>query len=297
MTGFSHKQTLHLSTPTPDDLAIILGLIPGPSIFVTEKWTNESERMDCLMSCMDRISDISRYKAASIFCEFGAKYLPLVVDRFIDGTFDLYPPTSMLLPMFKLHNPYSYMLYRLCGRPYYAKYIRSKHPTAARGKFLVGVLAERLTAAVKLCGPEMLRQATRHRPSFHEPLTRMLRLLLSTLIIHPRTRYQVPDDDVDHLLEFFEACERTRVEPLGQVSDRLGVSLLGLPNFLQVAPGLRRDVQGRDKCGMQGCDNTLDLKACARCQTIYYCCREHQKANWDSKDSFAHKTLCFPTVY
>ncbi|TFK63243.1 hypothetical protein BDN72DRAFT_902586 [Pluteus cervinus] len=272
MTRSSKERALFTSPPCPtaDDIAIILGLIPGSSRFVTEKWTNESERMDCLMNCMDHIAGLSHYKAASILCEFGARYLPMVVDRFIAGNFDLYPPTSMLLPMFKLHNPYSYMLFRLCGRPYYVKYLRSKHSIATQGKVLFAVLTERLATAVRLCGPEMLRPGTRHRPSFHEPLTRMLRLLTATVAFTPGVRHQVDDDDVDILLEFTKPCKRTGVEPLGTLSEQLGMSLLGMPVFQRVAPGIRRDIQGRDKCGLPDCGNIVDLKACARCQTIYY---------------------------
>ncbi|TFK72778.1 hypothetical protein BDN72DRAFT_297639 [Pluteus cervinus] len=213
---------------------------------------------------MDRIAGFPPYKAASILCEFGAKYLPLVVDRYIAGNFDLYPSTSMLLPMYKLYNPYSYLVFRLCGRPYFVKYIRSKHPIAAQGKYFVGVLAERLVAVIKLCKPEILQPATRHRPSFHEPLTRVFKVLASILAFTPSARYQVSDDDLDTILDFIQTCKRAGIEPLGEVGEHLGISLLGPPEFLKAAPGFRRGIQGRDECGLPGCDNVIDLKACAR---------------------------------
>ena len=41
-------------------------------------------------------------------------------------------------------------------------------------------------------------------------------------------------------------------------------------------------------CGFVGCDVTTDLKFCARCKVVAYCCREHQAAAWK-----AHKDICY----
>ncbi|KAJ6459467.1 hypothetical protein C8R47DRAFT_139973 [Mycena vitilis] len=60
---------------------------------------------------------------------------------------------------------------------------------------------------------------------------------------------------------------------------------------------MKAEVQQRwDVCAAKSTDctasNKRQLRECARCHTVRYCCPEHQREHWKE-----HKPTCFPPAY
>ncbi|TFK71876.1 hypothetical protein BDN72DRAFT_400762 [Pluteus cervinus] len=277
------------TTPTCEDIAIILSLREGSSRFIKRKWAHEGERDDDLAKLLDRFSN--RPEGIATLDEFGSKYLPAVVDRFIEAKFELpLPPTP---PPGAFHNGYFSILSRLSHPPlnYFAKYLRSKHPIASPGKKLGRVIAERLAEITQL-HPDMTLA-----PSYAQSLFRILDVLAFILLIFEGDQEPITVDVKMTLLVLVEDCKVSQNERLRTVSASLSNLLT---TSFKHSPERRKWVmttRGQNRCGLPTCNITTGLKACARCLTVCYCSPEHQRAHWRSKISLPHKACCFSTVY
>ncbi|TFK71900.1 hypothetical protein BDN72DRAFT_837046 [Pluteus cervinus] len=280
--------------PTADDLAIMLGLREGPSPFVTRAWAHEGERNDDLAIFVGRFSKQPILKNA-IFAEFGAKYLPETVNRFVEAKFELPPPPSPPLAVFKIYNSYFEAMFGVLRLhfSYFAKYLRSKRSIALQGKILARVFAERLAEMAPL-----LYKGTIIDPNHEESLGCVLGVLMLMLDVFADDQEPIPADVNITLLVFLQACKKSQDENVRANGETLSSLLtVGHPNFSSERINFIRMTRGRNKCGLPGCEMTTNLRTCAGCKTICYCSPEHQRTHWSSKTSPPHKTYCYPTMY
>src|SRR5580698_665226 len=92
-----------------------------------------------------------------IWCRFCAFYLPGLVDRFLDPPAVTSTTDPELVVDFRCWNVYVEMMVQIQHTPYFAKYLRSSKPIAAKGKLLPRVLAERLLERAPRWDQLMLR--------------------------------------------------------------------------------------------------------------------------------------------
>lgn len=203
-----------------------------------------------------------------IWGRFCAIYLPATVDRYINP-----PPVTGSNPFtesFKIYSPCSEMLVQVQHSPYFGKYMRSKKPLAANGKKLPRVVAERLIERGSVWDEELRTSNGTDKENLKSILGSALQLLSTLCTAFVKEDNQdnvVPKNIRDGLVPWLKAWERRyRGEFLADVSFR--VLLLWSP---LMSEGLQEDVKkirkqtlGWDECGLPGCQNQKDLKACSK---------------------------------
>ncbi|TFK71898.1 hypothetical protein BDN72DRAFT_402073 [Pluteus cervinus] len=265
--------------PTADDIAILLGLREGPSPFITKVWAHEGEREDDLVKLVQRLGPPEQHVLQhTVFAEFGAKYLPATVDRFIEANFDLPLPLGLPLAIFEINNIYSDNVYSILRLhpAYFSKYLRSKLPIASQGKKLARILAERVSNTVLLYSDILLD------PGYAWSLARVLELLHLMLDMYAgHDQEPIPADVKKALVVFLKTSIKSECHDLRTHSEALSRLFAGHPRPERITyVGMTR---GRCGCGVSGCYETNNLKACAACRTVVYCSTEHQRAHWSSK--------------
>ncbi|TFK71899.1 hypothetical protein BDN72DRAFT_957753 [Pluteus cervinus] len=279
--------------PTADDFAIMLGIREGPSPFITRFWVHEGERNDDLVNFVGQCSAQTVLRDA-IFAEFGAKYLPATVNRFVEADFELPLPPTTPPAAFRLYNVYFEAMFGVLRvhPSYFAKYLRSKHPIASQGKKLARVIAERVAEMAP-----MLYEDTIIDPNYEEALGCVLEVLVIVLHVFADVQEPIPGDVNVTLLVFFQACKRSQNRDVRDNGQTLSMLLtVGHPTSPEILR-IHRMTRGRDKCRLPECDKSTNLRVCAGCKTVCYCSPEHQRAHWSSKTSSPHKKCCYPTVY
>ncbi|TFK74078.1 hypothetical protein BDN72DRAFT_854419 [Pluteus cervinus] len=291
---------MDLPAPTPEDIAITLGIIQGKSAFLTKPHKTEEDRVVDIRACIYRLQvSSSKEKQEIIFSEFCAKYLPTMMSRWVEGKMLPGEPPDFSA----LVNGYLWVLLSAYKLPIFAKYLRSAKPIAAPGKSFVSLLAQRITRFGILNEHIPLETPLQDgiKKYILEPTFWAVCLLRKGWTLSPR-RFEpgkilgMPEDIVVELLPQLETWQNQRgYKALADESRRL-IFLLTNVDRLYVG-SIWRGWKGSTDCALPGCEETINLKACAKCLAVYYCCPEHQRAHWNSKEVPAHKPMCFKTEY
>ncbi|KAH6918284.1 hypothetical protein BKA70DRAFT_1246766 [Coprinopsis sp. MPI-PUGE-AT-0042] len=295
----------HDPAPSPENIAAALGLSSsndGQPVGI-----NELERMELVLGIAARLQQESEQKQDIILSRFSASHLPALVDRLVDlpslpAGYRSPPYDIAVEEIFPLKNPYSVILIQLQHLPYFMKYLRSQHITAANGKRLPDVLASRLAdLAPKLESNKMLKSNDAMKRDGYQNIVGDACQLLSTLLVdYSRQKDRVglvsqetKDKLIPHLRQWSSRYRGTFV------GDTTGRTLLLLKEnglLLQGVQPMRKKLKGLSECGLLSCNSTTDLKGCSRCRTVSYCSPEHQKMDWSFPQK-RHKDYCYTSEY
>jgi hypothetical protein len=207
-----------------------------------------------------------------VWARFCALYLPDTVARFLD------PPavTTISDPEhavdFRCWNVYLEMLVQIQHSPYFSKYLRSSKPTAAQGKRLPSVLAERLLDRAPRWDRLMQNEPQIFAPHYHESIASSSVQLLSTLLAaFVKQRDQeavVPRVTRDALLPWLQTWARRysgrNASPTGLGEVCLWAQIPKVVDITREAKTFRKAGLGWETCAMPGCGKTSDNKACAK---------------------------------
>ncbi|TFK71852.1 hypothetical protein BDN72DRAFT_836925 [Pluteus cervinus] len=280
MAGSFSQNFMSLFPPTAEDLAVVIGLKEGRSPS-GKAWADKAQRAECLRQWITglRHEDFPVPVFKAIFSEFAAKYLSTVVVRFINSR-DPFPAGEFNI------------LLSIREVPHFSRYLRSKHRTAAPGKQLGRIIAERFANALKM------HKRRNIVPLPHDYLAQM-ESLSEIFRFHSMHQEPIPIDARNTILDFLRARDCQSVaNPLTKETIRLLSLILQDNPYLEDLPKeVANRLKCRDVCGLPGCDISTNLKTCARCKMICYCCPGHQRVHWSSKSSYPHRLSCFPTKY
>lgn len=236
------------------------------------------------------------------FCaHFSAKYLPMLVDRFIElpsrgnniglqGAND-YPLENIYHVAFKFADP-----------PYIAKYMISTNAVAEGGRRLPQVIAERLIGVASEL--ERLKNASapsselnKYELGISRALTTLMMLLFAT---KKKTISAITSAELIGWLDKWKSRTwLTQPGPSGIASSSFLISnLLQSGNVMsaEVQRQRRHALKGTDICALPSCESKTVQGRCAKCKTVVYCSPEHQRTHWKFSEE-NHKQRCFPTTY
>ncbi|OAX36482.1 hypothetical protein K503DRAFT_296351 [Rhizopogon vinicolor AM-OR11-026] len=279
----------------PAKWAAVLGLVPSsePNLQIHDETERESEFL--LRFYQHRTSGPAAKdpRWALVWAEFTAKYLHLLVDRFLDlpppGARDRRDRASLLA--YPIQNIYHATL-EFTHTGYLAKFMSSSHAIAKGGK-LLRVIAERLVAFA----PNW-KSLPDDEACIHRAVTTLM-MLLTAAKDHP-----IPDEIKAKLVSWLEtwaAYKSWSPESMGPYFD-LPKTCFALSHMLRsnITSGSgkqrRRALQCIGVCGLPTCGIETNLKACARCKTVAYRSKTHQTEHWKHVDA-PHKKYCFETRY
>ncbi|PPQ63266.1 hypothetical protein CVT24_006791 [Panaeolus cyanescens] len=290
--------------PTADNFAEVMGLTNTDGV-TTSAFVGLDEAAKLIVCChllrKLRMS-VNVREQDIVYHKFAALYLPALVINLLDP-----PPLPEgappgLIDDFKLNNCYIEILGTVSHTPYFAKFIRSKTEIAEGSKKLIRTITQRLIDVAPSWDRKMLHTPIDREEGYYQSAAGTAIQLLSTLhaafikepagspiLLTPQLK-----KDVLPWLRKWES--RHRSEFLGQVCMRTRSQLLGHADMQRDARQIRRLLKNWEVCGNPGCEKNANLKACSRCQTVRYCCPEHQKAHW-SNLAEPHKSLCYKADY
>ncbi|KAJ6560693.1 hypothetical protein B0H10DRAFT_2118877, partial [Mycena sp. CBHHK59/15] len=208
---------------------------------------------------------------------------------------------------FPLDNAWLKILVAVQHIPYFAKYLRSLHPSAVMGKQLPQVIAERLLSLSDRFEERIIGASGGHPgiEDHHMDIAIDAVQLLSTLLTHFSRGSDmdsiIPPQTAARLLPFLAAWKtRHDGQFLGNVSERvynyLSPSTQRNPVWRAQSEAVRRAWKNWLVCGLPTCQVETGLKACGKCQTVRYCSPAHQRAHWNYSMG-KHKLCCFATNY
>jgi len=244
-----------------------------------------------------------------VWDRFCALYLPLTISRFIKLP-PFTAPNAEVVEDFPLRNAWFEMLVAVQHSPYFSKYLRSTKPIAADGKLLASALAKRLVAVAPRWDMQMRNPPTNMAPDYYTSAAgsaiQLLSLVTTTYLKEPDQDSVVPKATREQLVPWLSTwMKRYNNQFLGDVSKRVWISLSG-----NLSPSIYGDSSMQKEylrvrklfnnalnCGVPGCENTKDLKACGKCGTVRYCSTEHQRLHWTYPVGAQHKQLCHKTEY
>ncbi|KAF9053017.1 hypothetical protein BJ165DRAFT_1444858 [Panaeolus papilionaceus] len=237
-----------------------------------------------------------------VYNKFAALYLPALINRLLDPPAlpDAVPPD--FADDFKLNNCYIEILGTVSHTPYFAKFTRSKTETAEGGKKLIRTITQRLIEVAPAWDRKMLHTPIDREDGYYQSAAGTAIQLLSTLhaafIKEPAGSpiLLTPQLKKDVLVWLRKWESRHRSEFLGQVCMRTRSQIQGHAEMQKDARMIRRLLKNWEACGNPGCEKNDNLKACSRCQTVRYCCPEHQKAHW-AHVTDSHKKFCYKADY
>ncbi|KAJ7041794.1 hypothetical protein C8F04DRAFT_1078740 [Mycena alexandri] len=237
--------------------------------------------------------------------ELASLHLPVMIEAYVASFEQRKPLEDNWMDSFERY--YSYVLGDCVQTMYFSRWMRGHSPEA---NGLMNTLAGQLTQlSFEWSGPyEAQRQLERLRifawtalrtrqcapkHAIHIPLEtrekvipylKNLRKLVNSELKNPKWRKDLAESDLKHaLLNIKNALE--------QYFD--GEQRFGGTRDVT----MRADTQQRwDVCAAKSSNCTVgdkrQLRECARCHTVRYCCPEHQKAHWKE-----HKSTCFSPTY
>jgi len=289
--------------PTCEDFASIMGFqeATNPKFANLDEVSKLVGSGHLLRKLRMNMSEIVHQDA--IYNKFAALYLPALVDRFLEAPA---PPPVFPQEMaedFKVNNTYIEMIGVVSHTPYFSKYFRSQLPAAEGGKKIMRVLAQRLIELGPSWDRKMLHPPTDREPGYYESAAgtaiQLLSTLLAAFIKEPKeSPILLSRETKAALLPWLKKWEKRYIgkEFLGMVCNRTRIQLEGSVEIKKDAKDVRRALKNWMVCGKPGCESTSSLKTCGRCQTIRYCCPEHQKAHWVFPRE-PHKMFCFKAEY
>ncbi|TFK66550.1 hypothetical protein BDN72DRAFT_844240 [Pluteus cervinus] len=289
--------------PIAEDLAIALGIAQGESAFILKPHVVENDRITNVNAFVSRLAHLPKPEQDAILSEFSAKYLPAMMDRWAT---DLLPTTGFPREYFVLVNGYFWAVRIIYRLPYFGKFLMSKEPIAAPGKHFVTSLGARLTLFglfhLPLPTEPPLQEGIEDfylHPVFLAVTMLATILCMSSKRIERGKRVDISNEVLNSLLSLLDAWRNQRGhQDLADASNQLHWLLSSRSDDTrQCSRAMRKFYDNSSQCGLPGCEETENLKACARCLTVYYCCPEHQRAHWNSKESPPHKPVCFQTAY
>ncbi|TFK76197.1 hypothetical protein BDN72DRAFT_830734 [Pluteus cervinus] len=283
---------------TVDDVAIILGLKQGTTPFTSTKvMISEVDRLRVMVQdCLPPLSAIPAPDLCIFLAEFSAKYLSASVDAYINRCLLPVPNPSAMVQS-ELFNGYFLMISASSDSPYFGKYFGSHHPSAANGKKLATVVARRLLRFTMHIDKGAAKSSNSNfwlDKEAPEAIMKALRVMAMILSALPEDEGRLSPQMKNALAPYIRRWSKPRQDPsLREICRQL--SQLLNPSSVPQRRGVRNLLRGWDGCGLPGCNEKANLKICARCRTVCYCCPEHQKAHWTGPSP--HKKLCFETIY
>jgi hypothetical protein len=113
--------------------------------------------------------------------------------------------------------------------------------------------------------------------------------LLSQIYRYERSRFQADDEAASLMADAWQLVERSGALTARNLLDELDPEAsidAGL-----AAAAAEGAVRGLRECALAGCASkevhVSQFKRCGACRTVFYCCRDHQLADWP-----AHKAAC-----
>ncbi|KAF9532219.1 hypothetical protein CPB83DRAFT_847449 [Crepidotus variabilis] len=292
-------------SPTAEDFATMLGFVePTES---TRLFANLDEVSKLLAVChlLRRLRMmLSERDQDIIYNKLAASHLPALVNNFLDAPL---PPTTIYpdeskRSEFRLNNVYLEILGTISHTPYLSKFLRSHKAAAEGGKRLLKTIAERVVELAPSWDKKMLNPPLDREPGYYESAAGTAIQMISTLSAafvkeSVDSPILIAQETKQALIVWLRKWERRHAsEFLGRVSERTRSQLERRDRLMQDANRIRRMLKNWDRCGYIGCNKDSDLKACARCHTVRYCCPEHQRAHWNDRDN-PHKKFCFQADY
>jgi len=284
-----------------EDFAVLLGL--KKSEYGLE-YKSELERLSVFKSIyLPRNLLEPEEQQDVVWSRFCAIYLPATVDRFLNlPAVDSSDPN--VLADHELHNVYCEMLVHVQHSPYFAKYLRSKEPAAAKAITLPRVVAQRLAERAPRWDRLMVRPPPGAPSDYYVGIATNACQLLSTLctffLKHPNQEEILPTETKVILKPFFQRwAARYNQDVLADICLRTLLWFEGGDTNAALRReynSVRRSFKNWDVCGYLRCDSRSNLQVCSRCHTVRYCSSAHQALHW--KDPFApHKNHCFTSEY
>ncbi|KAJ7074656.1 hypothetical protein C8F01DRAFT_1101375 [Mycena amicta] len=301
---------------TSDHFAVILGFAPENPVDATQLQLplpfvpgHEMVRHANLKIYVNAFArgGVPETQQDQVWSKFCARHLPETVEKFLNlppALDDLHPDDQDVMQDYPASNAYLEILIQIQHLPYLYKYVRSTKEIAAPGKRLPQVLAERLAERLGRWDVNLRTLHTRdpQRAGFYNSAAACALQLLNTLcvyLIRTDDRSSVIDRQTQRALTpvLTRWAARYNGELLGDVSVRMLGWMAGSTQFIRHANKVRRAAKGWEVCGLPECNAHDDLRACKRCQTVRYCCTDHQKRDWSSATGSKHKLVCFETEY
>ncbi|TFK74018.1 hypothetical protein BDN72DRAFT_120932 [Pluteus cervinus] len=270
--------------PTPEDLAIVLGLIRGNSVFCSTTGTKTAPTehvriLSDVKACLTQwATALSIPEEDTLLSKFCASYFPELINHWVKHT--MLPSSEGSAPpeYCSLMNGYLWVLSTTYHLPYFTKYFRSTKALAAPGKDFASLLAHKIIAFGML---------NRHIPIESplgdgveeyvlDPAFWALNILQKVLIVSPKQgknqrMLDLPPDLVIGLLPHLLHWKMQRgYEPLANASEKLYRYLTDEYSYRGHLRRKRKVWKGSTKCALPGCEEINNLKACARCLTVYY---------------------------
>ncbi|TFK67390.1 hypothetical protein BDN72DRAFT_899013 [Pluteus cervinus] len=261
------RDCMDFPVPTPEDLAITLGIAQGESEFVPTPHVIEDNRVDDVKAFMSRLTVLPQVEQDAILSEFSARYLPTMMDRW---TTDLLPTTGLPREHFVLVNGYFGALLLVYRLPYFGKFLRSEKPIARPGR----TFARSLAARVTLFG--LLHRHLSMEPPLEEGIedvylhpTYLAVTMLTTACCVSSNRIEkvgISDKMLKTLLSLLDAWKSQRGHKrLADASRQLHNMLSNHDDAMRRGCRTARKIHnGSGRCGLPGCVETENLKACAR---------------------------------
>ncbi|KAF8969649.1 hypothetical protein BDZ97DRAFT_1794477 [Flammula alnicola] len=278
--------------PICEDFAAIMGFTQSEN----PAFPNDLDEISKLIASCHLLRQLrmrlNELRQDAVYNKFSALYLPALIDRFLEAP--PLPPGSPqdLVEEFKLNNTYIEMMGAISHTPYFAK----------RGKRLMDVVAQRLVDVAPTWDRKMQDTPIDREEGYYQSAAgtsiQLLSTLLAAFIKEPKdSPVRISPQVKAAMMPWLNKWEqRYRREFLGMVCNRTRSLLEGQENLTRDAQQIRRMLKNWNTCGKPGCESTSNLKACGRCQTVRYCCPDHQKAHWiDPREP--HKSFCFKAEY
>jgi hypothetical protein len=203
--------------------------------------------------------------ARSQFCAY---YLPLLVDRFVN-----LPQSPKRSPETQtellLSNAYLGMLSEIRKNPYFHKFLRSQHPTAAGKANLAGVLADRIVTVAPLWNRYLEHPPDDRPPMYHNWLLRSA-LNLLTMLLFASYSTKKPGKGILPLirgkLRWWAELWSSKYgeDAMGDAATGVAMIFSGIEDIKQGIHEVKHLLRGWFYCAHPDCEGTNDLRECSR---------------------------------
>ncbi|KAJ7589104.1 hypothetical protein C8J56DRAFT_1025540 [Mycena floridula] len=281
-----------LGSPSSEDLAEIL-FSNTATRHEIEKQYQISVKLEQLLRSSDDNQDL-------VLCEFAASYLPQCIDRIISSP-QMPNVDDETLEDLSLSNGYMSMVVAMQHVPYFMLYCRSNNPTAAPGKLLPSIIADRLIKAAPRWNRLIAQVIRAPGPDYEGEAANAVQLLGTfwTAFSRADPEMVISAEQRERLIPLLIGWStQYRGQFLGVVSSRLrAMFTMRVFNTQMVAP-MRKTMKNWNICALPQCNSDNDLRACGTCRTVRYCRPEHQKEHWKGNAACQpHKLFCHRSQY
>ncbi|KDQ20210.1 hypothetical protein BOTBODRAFT_390370 [Botryobasidium botryosum FD-172 SS1] len=209
------------------------------------------------------------------------------------------PADLSLTRQYESYSSYGAMLGGVQENPYFFKFMTSREKTAAPGKRLAHVQANRLLVQAEEWDRGLDDSRENYAYEFHTAIGNSVQLLstaLSKLDGDPAT---VPVDQAvaARILPYIEKWGKRFGTGFGGIAcHTVSWFLKGERHYIDLYLLRRSKLEGLGECALPSCKSEKNLRACGRCWTVCYCSSAHQEQHWRHKE-VPHRQMCHFTLY